>query len=57
MGRCCLTGYLTEECKTCPWWADGSNGAIGCAYPGPIMNCEAFAKMYEEDEREEQKKG
>lgn len=52
MNRNCFDGYLTEECKNCEFWADGSDmkKGIGCMYPGPIDNCEAFAKAYEEEE-------
>ena len=48
----CFDGYLTNACKSCPFWKDGTtNEGIGCAYPGPIDHCEAFKKMSEEEER------
>lgn len=46
MARSCLDGYLTEGCKTCPDWHDGSDGSIGCGTHFPIMLCPYFARMY-----------
>ena len=47
----CFDGYLTEGCKTCPDWADGTDDrGIGCACHFPIMRCPHFAKMYNEEE-------
>ncbi len=47
----CLEGYLTPECASCPYWADGSdpNRGIGCACNFPIMECKAFAEMWEKE--------
>lgn len=54
MPRSCLDGYLTDGCRTCPDWADGTdNRGIGCACHFPIMHCPHFAAMYEQEEREE----
>ena len=36
----CFEGYLTEGCKTCEYWHDGSDNAIGCGCPFPISHCE-----------------
>ena len=52
MARSCFDGPLTEACAKCEFWKDGSDShSIGCAYPGPIMNCPEFEKMYNEEER------
>lgn len=55
--RNCLDGYLTEGCKTCPDWADGSdpNLGIGCACHFPIHLCPHFAKAMREDEEDNRK--
>ena len=52
MPRSCFDGYLTDGCVTCPDWADGSDPSkgFGCACHFPIMECEHFRKMYEEEE-------
>lgn len=46
MGKSCLDGYLTEGCKTCLDWSDGTddNRGIGCDCRFPIMECWHFAK-------------
>ena len=49
--RNCFEGYLTENCAGCPFWKDGSDGSIGCSYPGLIDHCEAFAKAMKEEWR------
>lgn len=50
MRKSVFDGYLTESCATCDAWSDGKNGKpLGCGYCGPIMNCDAFRKMYEEE--------
>jgi hypothetical protein len=55
MGRSVFDGYLTDACAECDAWSDGKNGApLGCCYCGPIMNCEAFRKTYEEDQKNEE---
>lgn len=55
MGKSCLDGYLTEGCKKCSDWADGSdNRGIGCACNFPIAWCPHFSKMVEEDEKNRQ---
>jgi len=48
-------GYLTPECAKCDFWKDGSNmkEGLGCAYPGPIDNCEAFRRAGEKEKLEE----
>ena len=53
MGRNVLEGFLTEQCEKCEFWQDGSNDTLGCGYPGPIDNCDAFKKMFEANEKEE----
>ena len=44
-----LNGYLTEDCKNCISWGDGTQPeygyAIGCCISVPIDWCESFAKM------------
>lgn len=47
----CFEGYLTAECKDCPFWKDGSSPmvGIGCACPFPIMRCDSFRKEYEKE--------
>ena len=55
MPKSCFDGYLTEGCKTCPDWADGSDDrGIGCACHFPIMQCPHFAKMFNEEEAQRQ---
>lgn len=50
--RSILDGYLTDECKTCPCWQDGSNGkGYGCGTTVPIDLCPAFKKMMEADKQ------
>ena len=51
LNRNCMEGYLTEACKTCEFWLDGSDMSkgIGCNTPGPIDHCEAFVKACAED--------
>lgn len=47
----CFEGYLTPACKTCPDWADGTDGrGLGCACHFPIMHCPHFAKACKEEE-------
>ena len=54
MPKSVFDGYLTESCATCDAWSDGKNGTpLGCGYCGPIMNCDAFRKMYEEENEHE----
>lgn len=54
MGKSCLDGYLTDGCKTCPDWNDGSDRTkgIGCCSHFPIMWCKHFSKMVEEQGKE-----
>lgn len=54
--RSVFDGYLTDECAKCEFWSDravGPDWMLGCNYIGPIMNCDAFRKMFEEDARRE----
>lgn len=53
MTRSCLDGYLTNTCAECEFWRDGTDGQIGCGCPFPIMHCEAFAEMYNNDTSKE----
>lgn len=46
----CLEEYLTEHCWKCVDWKDGTDGSFGCGIRAPIMCCEHFAKMFEEEE-------
>lgn len=46
----CFEGYLTDACKKCDFWKDGSDGSLGCACPGPIDHCEAFVEAYKKAE-------
>lgn len=56
--RNCFEGYLTPECKNCPDWADGTDErGVGCATHYPIMWCKAFVKMFEEDQKADEKGG
>lgn len=49
--KSCFDGYLTEECKTCSFWADGRGDSVGCAVPFPIGDCPAFARMADKEEK------
>lgn len=51
--KSCFDGYLTDACAKCGYWKDGSdpNGGVGCCCPFPIMDCKAFAEMFNEQER------
>lgn len=51
--RNCFEGYLTEGCKDCPDWRDGTRGMIGCATHYPIDWCPYFKKMMEDDAKRE----
>ena len=54
MGKSCFDGYLTDGCKDCPDWEDGTEGkGLGCGTHYPIMHCEYFKRMYEEEEKRE----
>lgn len=48
--RSIFDGYLTDECKDCSCWRDGSDGTYGCGISVPIHLCPAFKKMMEMDE-------
>lgn len=51
--RSCLDGYLTEGCKTCPDWSDGTNPTqlgVGCACHFPIHWCPHFAQAMRANE-------
>lgn len=48
--KSCFNGYLTDECLRCEYCKNDDN-QIGCAVPFPIMDCEAFAKMAQEEEQ------
>ena len=41
----CFDGYLTNGCRNCEYWHDGSDNTIGCGCPFPISLCEHFAEM------------
>ena len=44
--RSIFDGYLTNECKNCPCWQDGSNGkGYGCGTPTKIDLCPTFKEM------------
>lgn len=45
--RNCFEGYLTEGCRNCEYWHDGSDNAIGCGCPFPISHCKYFRKAEE----------
>lgn len=48
----CLEGYLTEGCKTCPDWLNGTEGrGIGCGTNKPIDECPHFHAMWERDNK------
>ena len=49
ISRNCLEGYLTKQCATCNYWKNDRD-SCGCGCPFPIMECEHFAKMYNESE-------
>jgi hypothetical protein len=53
MCKSCFDGFMTEGCSKCEFWRDGTDEfhSTGCAYPGPIMHCEDFAKHCEKNER------
>lgn len=51
--RNCFEGYLTEGCKTCPDWKDGTDGSFGCATRYPIDWCPYFKKAMEDDRKRE----
>ena len=55
--KSCFEGYLTEQCKNCPDWRDGTDGTIGCATHYPIDLCPHFAKMYKEEEKKKMAEG
>ena len=55
MAKSCFDGYLTEGCKTCPDWKDGTDGSIGCGTHFSIMLCPHFKAMYEAEEAKEHK--
>lgn len=66
MPKSCFDGPLTEECKDCMYWSNGDKewknhtiitvpmgeGYIGCGANFPIDECEAFHKMWEEEQKE-----
>lgn len=54
--KSCFDGYLTEGCKDCPDWKDGTKYdeqgnwlGIGCGTHYPIDWCPHFRKMMEEE--------
>lgn len=51
--RSIFDGYLTDGCKNCPDWLDGSdpNKGYGCGTHYPIDWCPHFAKLMEEDNK------
>ncbi len=50
----CFEGYLTDGCKNCEFWHDGSDNAIGCGCPFPISHCEDFAEMERKNNQNEE---
>lgn len=57
MPKNCLEEYLTESCAKCAYWSDGTKEpCTGCCAPFPIMECNAFADMYNRKEREKEEK-
>lgn len=51
-----LDGYLTEGCKECPDWSDGTDKTkfgIGCCCSFPIDWCPYFKEMMQKEERKE----
>lgn len=56
MSKNCFVEYLTEACGTCICWSNGTaDSCIGCCAPFPIMECEAFAKIYNEEEQKRER--
>ena len=53
MAKSCLDGYLTDGCKDCPDWKDGTDGSFWCGTHLPIMWCPHFKEMYEAEESKE----
>lgn len=52
----CLNGYLTPECKDCPFWLDGSDEkGYGCGAPFPISHCPSFEDLMNEYEQKAKK--
>lgn len=52
--RSIFDGYLTDKCKNCPCWRDGSDGkSYGCGTPTKIDLCPAFKETMELYERKE----
>lgn len=48
-----LDGYLTEGCKDCFCWADGTDDrGYGCATTQPIDRCPYFRAMMEKEYHE-----
>lgn len=49
--RNCFEGYLTPDCASCPYWADGTEASVGCATPFPIMHgggCASMATFFDD---------
>ena len=54
--RSVLDGYLTEGCKDCCNWSDGTDGrGLGCNTSCPIDWCPCFKAMMEKEAREKEK--
>ena len=47
----CFEGYLTDACKDCGFWHDGTGDSIGCGAPFPIDHCDDFRKEYEKNNK------
>lgn len=46
--RNCYEGFLCPECKSCPFWADGSDDCLGC--DRPFATCDALDRACACDE-------
>lgn len=52
--RSCFDGYLTDHCKDCRDWSDGSNGkSLGCNSCYPIDFCPYFVDKVQEEMHQE----
>lgn len=42
----CMEGFLCEECESCEFWRDGTDGEYGCMTSFPIEHCEGFMREF-----------